>query len=43
MKQYSKWARMAAAVFAVWLGMSAVQASDLADGCRFVGGIWICD
>lgn len=43
MKQYRRWARVMAAVCAVWLGMSGAQASPEEEGCRLVGGIWICD
>lgn len=43
MKQYSKWARVVAAVCALWLGVSAVQAGDQEEGCRWVNGIWVCD
>lgn len=43
MKRYSKWARLAAALCALWLGFSAAQASPEEEGCRLVGGIWVCD
>lgn len=43
MIRYSKWARLAAALCALWLGMSAVQASPEEDGCRLINGIWVCD